>query len=629
MSLKELVLQKHYRTGENDILEDFFKPCLKNSNRYFRSAGFFSSSALEAFGEPLGNFLKNEGQMKLLTSVNLEEVDYDAIRTGLNQKDVVLKKLDQIIDKEFREGIGDGASRLVALLELNRLEIKIAVPKNGVGIFHEKIGIFMDEEENLVAFSGSINESKAGFQKNFESFDVFTSWTDSEKSRIDDKQRYFERLWENNDSGATVYEISDAIRKKLITIRNNFRGNLNGSSEASKWRHQQEAVEKFLIEKKGVLNFATGTGKTRIALTIIRRLVASGDIRTIIISTDGNDLLGQWSKQIYSIRNDMTPKPIIHRHFGEFKEVDQFLSNPENKILLCSRYITARALNCLSGEQPNRTLLIHDEVHGLGSTEHRNKLGGLSDKVNYRLGLSATPERKYDEEGNKFIEEHIGPIIMEFSLFDAIQRGILSPFSYYPLDFEITEEDKQKLSRIYAKVELRKKEGNPMTKEEVWRDISNVYKLSEAKLPIFAEFIGKHVNFLERCIIFVQEAEYGRKVLDIVQKYRNDFHTYFSGDDKDILSSFALGNIQCLISCHRLSEGIDIQSLKNVILFSSDKSRLETIQRIGRCLRLNSEDPKKIANIVDFIRVTEKGENPDNDRKQWLIDLSNIRPTGE
>ena len=118
------------------------------------------------------------------------------------------------------------------------------------------------------------------------------------------------------------------------------------------------------------------------------------------------------------------------------------------------------------------------------------------------------------------------------------------------------------------------------------------------------------------------------QVLDIVHRYRHDFHTYFASEDSETLKRFAIGNIECLITCHRLSEGIDIQNLSTVILFSSARGRLETIQRMGRCLRADPGNPGKIANIVDFIRPNvsdESNVSADEERSEWLSQLSQIK----
>jgi superfamily II DNA or RNA helicase len=167
-----------------------------------------------------------------------------------------------------------------------------------------------------------------------------------------------------------------------------------------------------------------------------------------------------------------------------------------------------------------------------------------------------------------------------------------------------------------------------MSEIEMWIEIARVYKTSPAKFPVFANFVAQHQHVLKRCIVFVETMEYGEAVLDIIHKYRPDFHTYFSGEQAETLRRFAYGELECLITCHRLSEGIDIRSLSTVILFSSERARLETIQRIGRCLRSDPEDPDKRANIVDFIRESNEDNEPnaDEERRDWLVELSRVRP---
>jgi superfamily II DNA or RNA helicase len=166
-----------------------------------------------------------------------------------------------------------------------------------------------------------------------------------------------------------------------------------------------------------------------------------------------------------------------------------------------------------------------------------------------------------------------------------------------------------------------------MSDEQLWTEIAKVYKTSRAKLPLFAAFIDSHQQLLQRCIVFVETQEYGAEVLEIIHRYRPDFHTYFSGEESDTLKRFARNDLECLITCHRVSEGIDIRSLNSVILFSSARARLETIQRMGRCLRTDPDNPEKTANVVDFIRHGDEGDDPnaDEDRCAWLTDLSTVR----
>lgn len=623
MGLKDIDYQEDYRSGYDRLVDDFFIPSLGNANTYWRAAGYFSSTALESFGAPLGDFIKRGGHIRLITSVALSNKDLEAIQQGESKQAICANRLEEIIKADFADGIGNGTVRLLRLLELDRLEIQIAIPKIGTGIYHEIIGLFFDDE-SYVAFTGSSNESRNAFENNRECIDVYTSW--DSPVRAARKKAHFEALWKRQDKGVEVFSFPEAARRKLLRICEEWEaGRPSYNQKDYKWRHQNEALEKFLASKRGILNMATGTGKTRTALKIVHALYEQETIDTVIVSTDGNDLLDQWYAELLGIRKGVGTR--VFRHYKSSREVADFLLEPKNSMLLVSRQPLATALKNLPTNIAHRTLLIHDEVHGLGSPANRARLNGLSDHIQFRLGLSATPDREYDEEGNAFLLDHIGPELMRFELDDAIRREILAPFAYFPLPYELTAEDRQLVQDVYKRKAARAAEGNPMSDEEVWIEIARVYKTSKAKLPIFDAFIRDNQHLLERCIVFVETQEYGNEVLEIIHKYRSDFHTYFSGEDSVTLKRFARGELECLITCHRVSEGIDIRSLNTVILFSSAKARLETIQRMGRCLRTDPDNPDKVANIVDFVRQSdEEGKsNSDEERAEWLTNLSEVR----
>ncbi|MDE0534638.1 MAG: DEAD/DEAH box helicase family protein [Albidovulum sp.] len=631
MSLREIVYKEDYRSGYDNIVEDLFRPSLARSNAYWRAVGYFSSSALESFGAPLGDFIKNGGHIRLVTSVELSQSDLEAIQNGALRQDICAQRLEQIIDTDFADGIGDGTGRLLRLLELGRLEIQIAVPKTGTGIYHEKIGLFFDDDD-FVAFTGSSNESRSAFENNRECVDVYPSWNSA--ARAFRKKTHFEELWECTDQGVEVYSFPDAVRQKLIKVcgeweAGRWKRKKDVREEQDKWRHQEEALEEFLDAERGVLNMATGTGKTRTALKIVSELFERSEIDTVIVSTDGNDLLDQWYSELLKARKSVDRTIRVFCEYKDKKERQSFSLDPANAFLLAAREPVAGALRELSLYEAHRSLLIHDEVHGLGSPGNRKRLSGVSDNVRFRLGLSATPERVYDQEGNEFIEDHIGPVIKSFGLKEGIERGILAPFNYYPLSYTLNDEDRGRLAAVYRKKKAREVAGSPMSDTELWIDLSRVYKTSEAKLPIFERYIKDNTDLLRRCIIFAETMAYGDKVRDIVHGHRPDFHTYYSGEHERTLRRFASGELECLITCHRLSEGIDIKSLNSVVLFSSERAQLETIQRIGRCLRSNPDDPGKIADVVDFVRESEDdGEaNADEIRRDWLLELSEVRPT--
>ncbi len=641
--MRDIDLEPDYRSDYSNIIKDFYIPCLSRSSKYRRAVGYFTSSGLTAASKGIEAFIEGNGRMLLVANPFLLDKDIAAMKRGyLAREDAIEKALIRQIAVKETSQPQTGIGYLAWLIAEGRLDVRIALPVDEEGnprqgIYHEKLGIFSNESGDVVAFSGSANETQGGLIDNFESIDVFWSWGDT-SSRVKRKVKYFERLWANETKGLEIYKFPEAAQNEFLKAysKRGATGTNGGSvsepgapygpSSDRRWRHQDEAIAVFLKKERGILEMATGTGKTRTALRIAAELFREESISTILIATDGNDLLDQWYLELLGFVNNHDFELTITRHHGAYHDRERFILNPQKSILLISRENLAPALRSLKGEIAVRTLLIHDEVHKLGSAGNRKSLSGLSDTIRYRLGLSATPERVYDEEGTNFINTHIGPVVFTFEINDAIKRGILSPFNYYPLHYEPDENDLQRIQQVYKLVAARKHAGNPMAPEEIWIALARVHKTSRAKLPVFRIFIGNHDDLLKRCIIFVEEQEYGNEVLEIVHEYRHDFHTYYSGEEPDILRRFATGQIECLITCHRLSEGIDIQSLTSVVLFSSARTRLETIQRMGRCLRTNPDAPYKRSHVVDFIRKSDNEDeaNPDTSREEWLTELSNI-----
>ena len=397
--------------------------------------------------------------------------------------------------------------------------------------------------------------------------------------------------------------------------------------EYTRWIHQDEAVRCFLEKEQGILEMATGTGKTRTAIRIIEELYKEKCIDQALVITYGNDLLDQWYKELLM----QCQSAVAFRWYGKYHEFSRFqLTGAGGKILLIFREKerirkVLEKLKSVGG----RTLLIFDEVHGAGSAGFRRSTEQVLAAYRYRLGLSATPIREYDEEGSRFLETCIGPVIFRFGLADAIRKGILCGFTYVPLYYELTAEEKRKKKNIISRYEQMRKEGIAFQEEDKYRELARVNKLAANKIPLFEEYIKKDPGILERCIIFVETREYGLALQKMLVAYVYNFHTYYSNDDYSNLLKFAKGQIQCLITCKKISEGIDIQSVKNIVLFSSDRTKLVTTQRIGRSLRKNPAWEEKEARIVDFIYDSgEKGKDDvtaDRERESWLKELSKVR----
>lgn len=620
-------------TSDDNLVTELYTPCLKWAEKYDRGVGYFSTGWLSYNLNGLSDFASRGGKIRLITSPIISNADLDAILLSQEDAEVFAllnKALNDNVDSLAAEMEKDLYNTFAWMLHDGIIELRFALPKTNLigGNFHDKFGIFYHGEDAL-SFTGSINDSIQGIQ-NYESIKVFKTWSGTAEYVEADIAR-FEKLWNRRDPNLRICATPDAIKEKIFQLRSSDRPYTlkRESIQQNKWIHQDIAVEKFLDAEHGVLAMATGTGKTVTAIKIMKRLLESGAIKRVIITMAGNDLLDQWAKQM---RATFPDKP-VYTHYGSNKEMGRFLLHPDNAIMLLSSDANnlSRLLDSLEhhpGNYYDDTLWIFDEVHGAGSSTRVENLTGKLAPYRYRLGLSATPEREYDDEGNNFIETEIGPVIYTFSLEDAIRKGILCPFNYIPLPYELTDEEKTKKRSIIASYNAKKKNGESVSENELYTQLSLVNKTAILKLVEFQSLISKNPSLLEKCIIFVQTREYGEKLQEILLRFTDRYHTYYAKDEKCNLESFASGNIECLLTCKKVSEGIDISRVANIVLFSSDRSRLVTTQRIGRALRLDPQSPDKIATVVDFIlesNETETDENADTLRADWLAALSCVR----
>lgn len=617
-------------TSEDNLIDELYTPCLKWAERFDRGVGYFTTGWLTYNVAGLSDFASRGGKMRLITSPILSTEDTDAIIGAENQDGSAFLRLEaallenvEILKQEMEADIINTFSWM---LYDEIIDMRFAIPceKLEEGDFHDKFGIFYKGNDAL-SFSGSINDSKHGFQ-NYESIKVFKTWAGTQEY-VDADTARFEKIWNRKDRNLKMFTIPQAVKNKIFELRSPDRP-YSLPAGSSKWVHQDIAVKTFLEKEHGILAMATGTGKTVTAMKIINKLFDSEEIRRVVITMYGNDLLDQWAIQI---RENYKNKQINY-HYASQKMMKDFVMHPDDSVLILSR--DARNLSKLldlfdrlPGDYRNDTLFVFDEVHGAGSNTFVENLSGRLSPYRYRLGLSATPEREYDEAGNDFLLNEIGEVIFEFTLQDAIQKGILCEFNYIPLPYVLSDEEKLKKRKIIAAFNAKKESGEPVDEKDMFTQLALVNKTAVNKLEEFESLISQRPELLQKCIIFVQTMEYGAKLQEILVRYSDKYHTYYADDEKINLENFAAGKIDCLLTCKKVSEGIDISSVTNIILFSSDRSRLVTTQRIGRALRLDKNNPEKKATVVDFVieDSEENDNNADADRAEWLTDLSQTR----
>ena len=292
MSLRDITLKTEYRTLKDNIAKDFYIPALKQSISYKRAVGFFSSTILAMITDGLYELYQNGGYIQILASPRLSDEDIEAIRLGYENRDIVIKNA---VVRELRDyedfKTRDRLNLLACLIAEGRLDFEIVEPMltNGSGMYHEKVGIITDEDGNIVAFSGSMNESSNAVENNYESFDVFCSWKTADEERVMSKVEAFNRLWEDQEENVKVFKFPEVkelfitkyqtddkclLKEKDYSAVAESKVKYGGGVEVGnsifvkpKWLqlydYQLQAVNNWQKHNyRGIFDMATGTGKT-------------------------------------------------------------------------------------------------------------------------------------------------------------------------------------------------------------------------------------------------------------------------------------------------------------------------------------------------------------------------------
>jgi superfamily II DNA or RNA helicase len=666
-----LSLKERYQNGFDNIGKDFLGVCLKACNKYRRGTAFFSSSALMSWADAMDHLINERVKIEIMCSPVVS--DRRLIEVLANNKSPELRKktLQELSDEivllatigfQKNNERNDYRSKLLSyLIASEQLEFRFAIPRNydfpeekgsERNLYHVKVGYFTFDDDNVVAFEGSVNESDSAHQYNYESTQVFKNWLPEDRKRANALIDSVDADWESLNPYLDIYKLSDQAIKKIKEHSPEGRPNRGGvkmtpsspdipSTPSTQydfelpkklWAHQKDAVLSFLNAKTGILEMATGTGKTVTALEIVRQLNMRKECSSIVICTYGTDLLNQWheniEKWILQFPNSGLEKLKIFRHYDRYRDLRSFLNSSDDSLLIVSRDAD-NLFQLLSSKAVNwsKTLIIHDEIHGFGSPSLVSHLKGLHQKISYRLGLSATPERIYDQEGSEFIEDEVGKVIFSYPLEDAIQDGILCEFSYIPIEFDLQQSDRDEYKKVYARKASDAQKGEYWDSNRLATELSRVVKKASIKPQKLYEYLANNPGDIRSSIIFVLDTEQGGDICSVINKFTHRYRTYYAGTDSEYINLLAKSEIDSLVSCTRLNEGVDIKQLNNVFLVSSDRARLDTIQRIGRCLRKDPDNPNKTAKIIDLVLINQKEgiDNSDQVRKQWLQNISSCK----
>lgn len=212
----DIKVKPFYNTYNDNIAEEFYTTTLKEAVLYNRVSAYFSSKALASYANGIVEMYKNNGKINFIISKELDEEDYNQIVRGYQNREIIEKKLLRMLEQELTKKEEMKLSNVAFLIEKNILDIKIAFVKEG--IFHDKFGLMYDKDNNCIYFRGSNNETEAAINRNYESFEVSCNWNENEfeRNKIQNAEKMFKKLWNNEDEKIEVIEIPEVVKRRLI-----------------------------------------------------------------------------------------------------------------------------------------------------------------------------------------------------------------------------------------------------------------------------------------------------------------------------------------------------------------------------------------------------------------------------
>lgn len=634
--LTEINLKTDYRSDRDDAVEDFYAPCMAQSLKYSRAVGYFRSSIFLITGESIIDFVRKGGSIRLICSPSMASEDIKVIEESQKEiTDRVIHAVDVDIDRILQSSSKNySVTVLATLIKIGALKIKIAVRSVGSGIYHEKIGVFQDSDENSVSFIGSSNETLNAWHPdgNFESIEVFCSWKgDREEQRVGRHKNDFEDLWNGKSMGIETIDLPEALRDRILTVACDDLDGIDISRLIKKEQkkfikkieslliHQSNAISEWKKNGfKGIFEHATGSGKTVTALSAINDHCAEGNPALILVPS--KLLLKQWVTELSIEIPDAVWMAAGAGNTGWKK--NQSLKNftygtsPGSKRVVIATMQTASSQDFLSQIQGGENLLlVADEVHQLGSPFNSKAMNIIAGK---RLGLSATPQRYGDPLGTEAIYNYFGGVLPPvITLFDAIKAGRLVQYEYFPLIVHLSAIESAQWKEISLDI---KKEIAIASSGEKKIVLSNkakmllierarIAKKSSTKTSLAIQTISKNFHHGESWLVYCEDQSQLKEITNGLKLIGLTPLEYFSEMDGSSIETLKLFQMQggILVSIRCLDEGVDIPSISHALILASSQNPRQFIQRRGRVLR---KHPSKVfAKIYDAIVVPASLEN--------------------
>ena len=691
----------------------FFSEALCNSTQFDIKLGFFSSSAINILSDGFATFLYNGGRMRMVINDVLSVEDQQAFMVSETDVMIPYFDLQNIqeIKRTLSERDKHFFECLSWLVRNERLEIKIVAPKCGDGIAHSKCGVFTDGL-NRVAFEGSCNFSRTALIDNLESITAFCDWDgQGDICKIDDIAEDFERTFSGNDDSvlylkadevkagiATNFEQKDLAsllkdEQNLISRRlvDNLPINVQAVLNKAKRKvesiidrieiqsvhdnktetphfpfdepraYQKQAYENWKNNgQKGLFAMATGTGKTLTSLNCLLNIYQKFHFYKALILVPTITLVDQWEEECerFHFRHIIkvsSKNPNWKSEIDAIKLKEDFsISNEEPSFIIIATYASFarepifQELVGFSKKTCRQMLLIADEAHNMGSGRILDRLSGV--KFLRRIGLSATPERQFDDVGNRAIMDFFGcqnGYTFEYSMQEAIDNGFLCRYKYYPHLVRLNDSEMNEYLRIslqLAKFYNSDSDSFPMSDDILKRLLlkrKRIVHKAKNKEEIFREIVMNRYSEkgnLKYTLVYVPEGakpdDNTSDMFDMSETVVNDDYTdslidtytqivqevsktttvkKFTSDVKgrsEILDKYAKGEIEVLTSMKCLDEGVDVPRSEMAIFCASTGNPRQFIQRRGRILRKHPD--KHMAIIHDLVVAPEISRGQEN-----------------
>lgn len=686
---------RDYKTGSENEPMQFYMDGLANSTEFSLLLGYFSSSAIYLLSAGFATFISKGGRMRMVINHLLSEKDKRAV--GLVEDNPNELKVFDLTDftslnRIFNEYDTHFFECLAYLISEKRIDIKVIKPKNGKGIAHYKSGVFRDGQDS-VGYQASCNFTYFGLSENIEQLEAFLSWENGRSNKLINRQLkliedYFTEKDETveylaikeievvlkdrfgkKDINELLVQEEQLIKKKqsLILNRKLEKSITKIFNEIEKVRqtprfpysegpreYQINAYNKWVANNyKGMFAMATGTGKTITSLNCMLNEYLKTGIYRAIITVPTTALVQQWKKECikFNFKNIITvsSKEQWDNNLAFFNTASKLIDT-SYIVIVTYASLPKPKFQSYFKQLPSDTILIADETHNLGSQSLLKLLKKIH--LEKRIGLSATPNRKFDEIGNNAIQDFFNdepPYIVSYSMEEALNIGWLCSYTYYPHIVKLNEPEMEKYKELSLQL-LRmglfdKETGSFKSTPEIEKKLlerKRIIHKAANKLDVFKGILKsefeKRKN-LKYTLVYVPEGIESRfdetdytietdeenKLIDEYTKavsHTNDSimvkqFTANSNNREEILKNFEAGGIHVLTSMKCLDEGVDVPRSELAIFCASTGNPRQFIQRRGRVLRLHKD--KIHATIHDLVVVPEVSDESTFEMEKGLV----------